>query len=111
MKILGMLLIVGVTLYLFVISFSYLWWFWMLLLGFFLLVLSKEKNKEKENPINESQKFSEEFLDDVVEDCIDEDKKQLMEDHCLDEDSGERVGEIMDEYGVDENEALMIEEE
>ena len=34
-----------------------------------------------------------------------------MDDHHLDKETAERVQEIMDEYGVDEDDAIMIEEE
>ncbi len=40
-----------------------------------------------------------------------DDTKELMEDHDLDANTAERVQDIMDEYGVDEDDAIMIEEE
>lgn len=41
----------------------------------------------------------------------DEDVKELMETHDLDQDSAERVLEIMDELGVDEDDAVELENE
>lgn len=41
---------------------------------------------------------------------IEEDLKQLMEDHDIDEDTAEKVQELIDE-GLDEEEAVMIAEE
>lgn len=46
-------------------------------------------------------------IDDVLED---EDVKQLMEDHDIDEDTAERVQELIDE-GLDEDDAVMVAEE
>jgi hypothetical protein len=40
----------------------------------------------------------------------DEDVKGLMESHDLDQDTAERVQEIMDDLGVDEDDAVEIEE-
>jgi len=34
-----------------------------------------------------------------------------MEDHAFDEETAERVSEIMDEYGVDEDDAIKLGEE
>lgn len=41
----------------------------------------------------------------------DEDLKEVMETHDLDQDSAERVLEIMDELGVDEDDAVELENE
>ncbi len=40
----------------------------------------------------------------------DDDVKSLMVDHDLDQDTAEKVQEIMDEYGVDEDDAIELEE-
>jgi len=42
---------------------------------------------------------------------MDENTKQIMEDHDIDKDTAEHIQEIMDEYGVDEDDAIMLEEE
>lgn len=42
---------------------------------------------------------------------MDGDTKQIMEDHDVDEETAERMHDIMDEYCVDEDDALMLEEE
>ncbi len=44
------------------------------------------------------------------EEAPDEDVKDLMESHDLDKDTAERVQEIMDDLGVDEDDAVEIEE-
>ncbi len=41
---------------------------------------------------------------------IDEDVLEIMENNDLDEDTAERVADIMNELGVDEDEAMEIEE-
>jgi hypothetical protein len=38
----------------------------------------------------------------------DEETKRIMEDHCLDEEQAEKVQEIMDAEGIDEDEAVEI---
>lgn len=49
-------------------------------------------------------------MNDYILDPPDEDTKELMKDHDLDVDTAERVRDIMDEYGVDEDDAIEIEE-
>lgn len=41
---------------------------------------------------------------------IDEETKELMEDHDLEQDEAERVQEIMDETGLDADDSLMLHE-
>lgn len=40
----------------------------------------------------------------------DEEVRELMKDHDLDEDTAERVRKVMDELGVDEDDAIEIAE-
>ncbi len=40
----------------------------------------------------------------------DEDVAELMENHDLDEDTAEKVRDIMEEYGVGEDDAIELEE-
>ena len=47
----------------------------------------------------------------MEEDDIDEDVKQLMEDHGIDEDMAERAQELMDNEGLDEDEAIELAED
>jgi len=50
-------------------------------------------------------------IDDELEDNpLDEELLDLMENHDLDLDTAQRVREIMDEEGIDEDEAVEIEE-
>ena len=44
--------------------------------------------------------------DEPAEEAPDEDIKELMESHDLDKDTAERVQEIMDDLGVDEDDAI-----
>ena len=48
--------------------------------------------------------------DEPAEEVPDEDVKELMESHDLDKDTAERVQEIMGDLGVDEDDAVEIEE-
>ncbi len=48
--------------------------------------------------------------DEPAEEAPDEDVKELMKSHDLDQDTAERVQEIMDDLGVDEYDAVEIEE-
>lgn len=41
---------------------------------------------------------------------MDEEIKELMKDHDLDEDTAEHVRDVMDEYGLDEYDAVELEE-
>ena len=45
-----------------------------------------------------------------AEEALDEDIKELMESHDLDKDTAERVQEIIEDLGVDEEDAVEIEE-
>ncbi len=47
---------------------------------------------------------------DPTEEAPDEDVKELMKSHDLDQDTAGRVQEIMDDLGVDEDDAVEIEE-
>jgi len=50
MKTIGILIIVGVLLWLFVVTLPYIWWIWLILIGFLFLTLAKEaKDKKVEN--------------------------------------------------------------
>lgn len=125
MKIIGILLIGGVVLWLFIITLPFVWWLWILIVGFVLLVLANDKKEKKiENNIenttnncdlkqteNNDEQIIEEETEEMTQDYIDEDTKELMKDHNLDKDDAERVLDIMDEYGVDEDDAIMIQEE
>lgn len=46
---------------------------------------------------------------DVDKDPPDDEVKEVMENQDLDRDTAERVVEIMDEYGVDEDDAVELE--
>lgn len=46
-----------------------------------------------------------------TEEAPDEDVRELMASHDLDEDTAEQVREAMDEYGVDEDDAVDLVEE
>lgn len=48
--------------------------------------------------------------DDPAEEAPDEEVAELMEAHDLDQDTAERVKEIMDDLGVDEDDAVELEE-
>lgn len=48
--------------------------------------------------------------DEPAEEASDEEAVELMETHDLDKDTAERVQEIMDDLGVDEDDAVEIEE-
>lgn len=49
--------------------------------------------------------------DDNIEDVENEDIKHLMEDHMVDEDVAEKAQELMEEWGLDEDEAIEFAEE
>jgi hypothetical protein len=44
------------------------------------------------------------------EEAPDEDVRELMKSHDIDQDTAERVQEIMDDLGVDEDDAIELEE-
>lgn len=51
MKTLGIIIIVGVLLWLFAVTLPYIWWVWLILIGLLFLILAKDKkveNKEKQ---------------------------------------------------------------
>lgn len=49
--------------------------------------------------------------DDPAEEAPDEEVTELMETHDLDKDTAERVQEIMDDLGVDEDDAVELVDE
>lgn len=49
--------------------------------------------------------------DDNIEGVEDEDIKRLMKDHMVDEDVAEKAQELMEEWGLDEDEAIEFAEE
>lgn len=50
-------------------------------------------------------------VDEIPDDQPDADIKELMQTHDLDQDAAERVSELMDELGVDEDDAVELESE
>jgi len=49
-----------------------------------------------------------ETIEDNLSESLDDDIRELMESHDLDKETAERVQEIMDECGVDEDDAVEI---
>lgn len=125
MKKIGILIIIFVIGWIFIVTLPYIWWLWLLLLGLFFINLANDKKEKKiENNIknttnncdlkqaeNNDEQIMEEETEEMTQNYIDEDTKELMKDHNLDKDDAERVLDIMDEYGVDEDDAIMIQEE
>ena len=68
--------------------------------------MDNNQNKNKDDLLLDSELHWEE--DDDGE--IDEEVKEIMENHDLDQEKAENVKEIMDEYGVDEDDAIELEE-
>ena len=67
---------------------------------------NQSENEDKDDLLLDSELHWEE--DDDGE--IDEEVKEIMENHDLDQEKAENVKEIMDEYGVDEDDAIELEE-
>ncbi len=68
--------------------------------------MDKDKDKNKDDRLPDSQLYWEE--DDDGE--IDEEVKEIMENHDLGQEQAESVKEIMDEYGLDEDDAIELKE-
>ena len=55
--------------------------------------------------------MSDDPVDEIPDDQPDPDIKELMQTHDIDQDAAERVSELMDELGVDEDDAVELENE
>jgi hypothetical protein len=86
------------------------WLFIILLFGFILFIMTRrfsETKHEAKGAQKELRKFSPHHVI-SQESVIDNDAQILSEDHLIDIGDAERMLDIMDEYGVDEDTALEL---
>ena len=76
-----------------------------------MLVCGYNKRKTKKIVMANDELVDDKGEEEEAGPLLDEDTKGIMEGHDLDEAAAERVLELMEDYGVDEDEAVDLETE